>query len=84
MKAQVLMLKQDDPFKCTSAKLVKFGLAQSVKYIPRYALTLNPFSENLLSKQDTKSYKLFKTRQVINCRSIGWFALYFRLSANGQ
>jgi pre-rRNA-processing protein TSR3 len=54
MKAQVLMLKQDDPFKCTSAKLVKFGLAQSVKYIPRYALTLNPFSENLLSKQDTK------------------------------
>lgn len=54
MKALVLMRRQDDPFKCTSAKLVKFGLVQSVKYIPRYALILNPFSENLLSKQDTK------------------------------
>jgi pre-rRNA-processing protein TSR3 len=54
MKVFVFMLKQDDPSKCTAAKLVKFGLAQSVKYIYTKALILNPFSPILLSKQDAK------------------------------
>jgi pre-rRNA-processing protein TSR3 len=54
MKVFVFMLKQDDPFKCTAAKLVKFRLAQSVNYLPRKALVLNPFSPILLSKQDAK------------------------------
>ena len=31
MQIQVVMLKQDDPNKCTAAKLVKFGLAKNVK-----------------------------------------------------
>ncbi|HSG73691.1 MAG TPA: ribonuclease P, partial [Nitrosopumilaceae archaeon] len=31
MKIQVVMLKQDDPKKCSAAKLVKFGLAKNVK-----------------------------------------------------
>jgi pre-rRNA-processing protein TSR3 len=48
------MLKQDDPSKCTAAKLVKFRLAQPVKYIYKKALILNPFSPTLLSKQDAK------------------------------
>ena len=30
MNIQVFMLKQDDPKKCTAAKLVKFGLAKGV------------------------------------------------------
>jgi pre-rRNA-processing protein TSR3 len=46
------MLKQDDPSKCTAAKLIKFRLAQSVKYISKKTLILNPFSPILLSKQD--------------------------------
>ena len=54
MKALILMLKQDDPLKCTAAKLVKFRLALSVKYIPKDSLVLNPFSEMLLSKQDAR------------------------------
>jgi pre-rRNA-processing protein TSR3 len=52
MKASVFMLKQDDPFKCTAAKLTKFKLARSVKYLPKNTLILNPFSPVLLSKQD--------------------------------
>ncbi len=31
MKLQVLMYFQDDPKKCTAAKMVKFNLAQSIK-----------------------------------------------------
>ena len=54
MKVFVFMLKQDDPSKCTAAKLVKFRLAQPVKYIYKKALILNPFSPTLLSKQDAK------------------------------
>jgi pre-rRNA-processing protein TSR3 len=54
MKVFVFLLKQDDPSKCTAAKLVKFRLAQSVKYIYTKALILNPFSPILLSKQDAK------------------------------
>jgi pre-rRNA-processing protein TSR3 len=54
MKVFVFMLKQDDPSKCTAAKLVKFRLAQSVKCIYTKALILNPFSPILLSKQDAK------------------------------
>ena len=54
MKTLVFMLRQDDPSKCTAAKLVKFRLAQSIKYIDKNTLILNPFAEILLSKQDTK------------------------------
>ena len=54
MKVFVFMLKQDDPSKCTAAKLIKFRLAQSVKYISKKTLILNPFSPILLSKQDAK------------------------------
>jgi rRNA small subunit aminocarboxypropyltransferase len=52
MKAFVYMLKQDDPFKCTAAKLTKFKLARSVKYLSKKTIILNPFSPVLLSKQD--------------------------------
>ena len=33
MKLQVLMFYQDDPKKCTAAKMVKFGLAKNIKKI---------------------------------------------------
>ena len=48
MRLQVLMFYQDDPKKCTAAKMVKFGLAQNIKKIGTRGLVLNPFSEKTL------------------------------------
>jgi pre-rRNA-processing protein TSR3 len=46
------MLHQDDPFKCTAAKLVRFRLASPVKFISRTTIVLNPFSEAPILKYD--------------------------------
>jgi len=50
----VLQLRQDDPRKCTAAKLVRFNLAKPlyrIRQIPSRSLTLNPFAPaHLLSK----------------------------------
>lgn len=46
---------QDDPKKCTSAKLERFSLAnalRSLQQIPRYAIVLNPASSQTLSFLD--------------------------------
>jgi pre-rRNA-processing protein TSR3 len=48
------MLKQDDPYKCTAAKLVKFNLARPVYCIHKRMIVLNPFAKVLLSRQDSK------------------------------
>ena len=48
------MLKQDDPFRCTAAKLVKFNLARPVNYLHKNMLVLNPFAKVLLSRHDSK------------------------------
>ena len=42
MKLQVLMFYQDDPKKCTAAKMVKFGLANSIKKISAKGMVLDP------------------------------------------
>ncbi|MBS1268066.1 MAG: putative ribosome biogenesis protein [Nitrosopumilus sp.] len=55
MKLQVLMFFQDDPKKCTAAKMVKFGLAQSIKKIGNKGMVLDPFSEKTLLPKDKKS-----------------------------
>jgi len=52
LKLQVLMFYQDDPKKCTAAKMVKFGLAQNIKKIGAKGLVLDPFSENTLLPKD--------------------------------
>ena len=52
MKLQILMFYQDDPKKCTAAKMVKFGLAQNIKKINSKGLVLDPFSEKTLLPQD--------------------------------
>ena len=49
------MFYQDDPKKCTAAKMVKFGLAQNVKKIGNKALVLDPFSEKTLLPKDKSS-----------------------------
>ena len=64
MRAQVLMYKQDDPAKCTAAKLVKFGLAESVRFIRPNTLILDPFCKIVLSTQDRT---LFKSVCAVDC-----------------
>ena len=48
------MLRQDDPFKCTAAKLAKFHLAERVKFIRKTSIVLNPFSAEPVLKKDTE------------------------------
>lgn len=57
MHIQVLMYKQDDPKKCTAAKLVKFGLARNVKNTSSKTLVLNPFADSILLQKDKKKIK---------------------------
>ncbi len=54
MNVQVLMLKQDDPKKCTAAKLVKFGLARPVHRTRSDTIILDPFARQTLLRQDAK------------------------------
>ena len=51
----VYLMRQDDPRKCTSAKLFKFSRAISVtrpSMIPRLAIVLNPYAALLLLPTD--------------------------------
>ena len=51
----VLQLRQDDPKKCTAAKLVKFRLARplyKVRQVPQNCLTLNHFAQSSLLNKD--------------------------------
>jgi pre-rRNA-processing protein TSR3 len=52
MNLQVLMFYQDDPKKCTAAKMVKFGIAKNIKKIGNKGLVLDPFSEKTLLPRD--------------------------------
>lgn len=52
MNIQVFMLKQDDPKKCTAAKLVKFGLARGVSKTQSSTIILDPFAAKTILKQD--------------------------------
>jgi len=54
VKPQVYMMRQDDPFKCTAAKLAKFRIAEPVRFIKRDTIVLNPFSEVMLTKADAR------------------------------
>ena len=57
----VLQLRQDDPKKCTAAKLVKFRLAKplyKLRQVPQSCLTLNPFAQaSLLNKDRDRALK---------------------------
>lgn len=49
--------KQCDPKKCTAVKLKRFGLVRQVvqlRYLPKRAVVLNPFSETAFSPADRK------------------------------
>jgi pre-rRNA-processing protein TSR3 len=46
------MFKQDDPKKCTAAKLVKFKLATSVRATTSNTILLDPFAKRTILKDD--------------------------------
>lgn len=46
------MLKQDDPKKCTAAKMVRFGLATAARKIAGRTILLNPFADAFLLPAD--------------------------------
>lgn len=52
MKPQVYMMRQDDPSKCTAAKLAKFRIAEPVRFIRKDTIVLSPFSDILLTRND--------------------------------
>lgn len=55
MRLQVLMFYQDDPKKCTAAKMIKFGLAQNIKKIKSDGLVLDPFADMFLLPREKDS-----------------------------
>lgn len=54
LKPLVYMLRQDDPSKCTAAKLVKFHIAEPARHIGRRTIVLNPFSREPVSRHDPR------------------------------
>jgi len=57
MKINVLMLNQDDPKKCTAAKLIRFGLAKKITKTSTNTLLLHPFSKKTLLPNDKNSIR---------------------------
>jgi len=58
----VYIMRQDDPKKCTSAKLVRLHLASPIyrlSRLPRSSLVLNPFSQEVLTHMDRNQAERF-------------------------
>jgi pre-rRNA-processing protein TSR3 len=54
--------KQDDPRKCSAAKLRRFGLVREVlqiRFLPQRAVVLNPFSEVAFSPADKERIEMY-------------------------
>ena len=80
-KIFTLEMRQDDPAKCTSAKMRKFGFARSVgrRFIPRKALVLNPIATSYLQRNDRPIAERFGIA-VLDCswnRSEGIFESHY-------
>lgn len=55
IRARVLMLRQDDPAKCTAARMVRLGLAVRVGRVPRGSVLLDPFAGTVLAPADARA-----------------------------
>lgn len=61
-RVYVLLLRQDDPRKCTAAKLARLRLATPlfrVRQIPRKSLVLNPFASQVVLPNDRPRLEKF-------------------------
>jgi pre-rRNA-processing protein TSR3 len=67
-KIFTLEMRQDDPTKCTSAKMRKFGFVRSIhrERIPRNAIVLNPAAAQVLGMNDKGNVSRFGL-VVIDC-----------------
>ena len=57
MQIKVLMFNQDDPKKCTAAKLVRFGLAKKISVIHSRTILLHPFAAKILMNKENVTTK---------------------------
>lgn len=48
----ILMMRQDDPRKCTAARMIRLGLAEPARRIPRDSIVLHPYAETVLIPSD--------------------------------
>ena len=64
MKLYVLRFNQDDPKKCTAAKMVKFKMAGDIRKTNKKNLVLDPFSDKILLPKDKS---LFNSIVGIDC-----------------
>jgi pre-rRNA-processing protein TSR3 len=64
LKLYVLRFNQDDPKKCTAAKLVKFNLASDIRSTNKKNLVLDPFADKTLIPKDKS---LFNSIVGIDC-----------------
>ncbi len=60
MNLKVVMLQQDDPKRCTAAKLLKFDMVHKTRNIGSRDLVLDPFADIMLTRQDRT-----KTRSIV-------------------
>jgi len=64
MKINILMFYQDDPKKCTAAKLIKFGLAKKITKSQSKTVLLHPYSKKTLFNNEKS---LFTSITGIDC-----------------
>ncbi len=56
MKNNLLMFYQDDPKKCTAAKLIKFGLAKKITKSQSKTVLLHPYAKKTLLNHEKLSF----------------------------
>jgi pre-rRNA-processing protein TSR3 len=56
LKLYVLRFNQDDPKKCTAAKLVKFNIARDIRSTNKKNLVLDPFADKTLIPKDKSRF----------------------------
>ncbi len=64
MQINVLMFNQDDPKKCTAAKLVRFGLAKKITTLRSKTALLHPFAADTLLNSEKR---IFHSITAIDC-----------------
>jgi len=64
MKINLLMFYQDDPKKCTAAKLIKFGLAKKITKPQSKTVLLHPYSKKTLLNHEKS---LFTSITGVDC-----------------
>ena len=64
MQINVLMFNQDDPKKCTAAKLVRFGLAKKITSLRSKTVLLHPFATDTLLNNEKR---IFHSITAIDC-----------------